>query len=220
MKRFFLTYSWLGIFLSILSLTIVQGQGTTTANMRGRVVDQNGEGLPGATVRAIHTPTGTSSGNVTDANGYFRLSALKAGGPYVATISFVGYETKERNDIYLQLGQTYNLNIALSETSTELEEIVVSATQGDIIDGNRTGAETFVSLEKINATPTVSRSIGDFARYTPQATIEEGDDGLQISIGGQNNRYNAIYIRRCGKQRCVWPGGQWHQRGANRRVAD
>ena len=194
MKRCVLTHSCVGILLSVLFLTNGYGQGTTTANMRGRVVDETGAGLPGATVQAIHVPTGSSWGNVTDGNGYFRLSALNAGGPYTVTISFIGYETKERNDIYLQLGQTYNLNIELSETSTELEEVLVTATQGDIIDGNRTGAETFVSLEKINATPTVNRSIGDFARYTPQATIEEGDDGLQISIGGQNNRYNAIYI--------------------------
>ena len=170
------------------------GQGTTTAAMRGQIVDENGEGLPGATVQAIHTPTGSSWGNMTDPNGYFRLSALSVGGPYNVTVSFVGYESTERNDIYLQLGQTYTLNIEMSETSTQLEEVLVTATQGDIIDGNRTGAETFVPLEKINATPTVSRSIGDFARYTPQASIEEGDDGLSISIGGQNNRYNAIYI--------------------------
>jgi hypothetical protein len=37
----------------------------------------------------------------------------------------------------------------------------------------------------------LSRNIADFARLTPQAQIS-GDDVL--SIGGQNNRYNAIYI--------------------------
>ncbi|MEM9831693.1 MAG: carboxypeptidase regulatory-like domain-containing protein [Bacteroidota bacterium] len=176
------------------SLSGALAQGTTTANMRGQILDESGEGLPGATVQAVHTPTGSTWGNVTDVNGYFRLSALNVGGPYTVTVSFVGYDTQEKNNIYLQLGQTYNLNVEISEASTELEEIVVTARQGDIIDGNRTGAETFVSLEKINSTPTVNRSIGDFARYTPQATIEEGNDGLSISIGGQNNRYNAIYI--------------------------
>ncbi len=193
MKSNLLILLWVAI-ACLGSVSELLAQGTTTANIRGQVIDESGEGLPGATVLAVHTPTGSQWGNVTDANGYFRLSALSTGGPYTVTITFVGYEPKERNNIYLQLGQTYNLNIELSESATELEEVLVTAQQGNIIDGNRTGAETFVSLEKINTTPTVNRSIGDFARYTPQATIEEGGDGLSISIGGQNNRYNAIYI--------------------------
>ena len=194
MKKLLLYLFPVGIVLVLFLLPPTYGQGTTTAAMKGRIVDQNGEGLPGATVQAVHEPTSSSWGNITDTNGYFRLSALNTGGPYVVTVSFVGYEPQKKEGIYLQLGQTYNLNIELSETSTELEEVLVTAQQGDVIDGNRTGAETFVPLEKINATPTVNRSIGDFARYTPQASIEEGTDGLSISIGGQNNRYNAIYV--------------------------
>jgi hypothetical protein len=189
-----LFYTLLFSLLALGSLTELKAQGTTTASIRGRVVDDNGEGLPGATIKAIHTPTGSEWGNITDINGYFRLSSLNVGGPYDVTISFVGYQSSERSDIYLQLGQTYNLNVKLTETATELEEVLITAGVGDIIDGNRTGAETFVSSEKINTTPTVNRSIGDLARYTPQATISEGNDGLSISIGGQNNRYNAIYI--------------------------
>jgi hypothetical protein len=189
-----LLFTLLVSLLCVGSFAELFAQGTTTATMRGRVLDENGEGLPGATVQAIHTPTGSEFGNITNPDGYFRLSSLNVGGPYTVTISFVGYEPREVNDIYLQLGQTYNLNIELTETATELEEVLVTATQGDIIDGNRTGAETFISSQKINTTPTVNRSIGDIARYTPQARIEEGNDGLSISIGGQNNRYNAIYI--------------------------
>ena len=42
--------------------------------------------------------------------------------------------------------------------------------------------------------PSASRSIADFVRVTPQALVTEGNDGFSVSIGGQNNRYNAIYI--------------------------
>ncbi len=169
-------------------------QGSTTASMRGRVTDNAGEGLPGATVRALHTPTGTEWGNTTDLDGYFRLPNLRAGGPYTVTISFIGFETMTKENVFLTLGQTYNINENLEETATELEAIVISANQGDIFDGNRTGASTFIGTETINTLPNVGRSVGDFVRLTPQAVIDEGGDGLQISIGGQNNRYNAIYI--------------------------
>ncbi len=157
-------------------------------------MDQNGEGLPGATIQALHTPTGTTWGNVTDVDGYFRLSSVNVGGPYTITASFVGYETQEKNDVFLSLGQTFNANMTLSEGSTQLEEIVVSAAAGNIFDGNRTGASTFIGPEAINSLPNVGRSVGDFVRLTPQAKIEEGNDGLEIQVGGMNNRYNAIYI--------------------------
>ncbi len=172
----------------------VLAQGSTTASMRGRITDNNGEGLPGATVRALHTPTGTEWGNVTDVDGYFRLPNMNVGGPYTVTISFVGFDTKTRENVFLTLGQTYNVNENLEENTTELEAVVISANQGDIFDGNRTGASTFIGTESINTLPTVGRAIGDFVRLTPQASITEGNDGLSISIGGQNNRYNAIYV--------------------------
>lgn len=185
------------LLFSIVMLLIAGqsfGQGSTSASMRGRITDNNGEGLPGATVKAVHTPTGSEWGNVTDLDGYFRLPNMKVGGPYTVTLSFVGYETQERPNIYLTLGQTYNLNVNLEESVTQLEAIVISANEGDIFDGNRTGASTFIGTQTIESLPNVGRSVGDFVRLTPQAQIDEGGDGLSISIGGQNNRYNAIYI--------------------------
>ena len=186
------------LLLCAAALVVVVGelfaQGSTTASMRGRITDNNGEGLPGATVRATHTPTGTEWGNVTDVDGYFRLPNMNVGGPYTVSISFVGFDTKNRENIYLTLGQTYNINENLEENTTELEAVVISANQGDIFDGNRTGASTFIGTESINSLPTTGRALGDFVRLTPQAQITEGNDGLSISIAGQNNRYNAIYI--------------------------
>ncbi|WP_232758842.1 hypothetical protein [Flavobacterium sp. ALD4] len=54
--------------------------------------------------------------------------------------------------------------------------------------GMSSSATSSASIPKL---PSLSRNIADFARLTPQAQIS-GDDVL--SIGGQNNRYNAIYI--------------------------
>ena len=116
----------------------ILGQGSTTASMRGRITDANGEGLPGATVRAVHTPTGSEWGNVTDLDGYFRLPSMNVGGPYTVEVSFVGFDTYTKDNIFLTLGQTYNLNQNLEENTTELEAVVISANQGDIFDGNRT----------------------------------------------------------------------------------
>ena len=72
--------------------------------------------------------------------------------------------------------------------------MVTTPPQVDIFDGNRTGQETVVNEKLINDVPTISRAIGDFARLNPLATIDENGDGFSISLAGQNNRYNSLYI--------------------------
>jgi outer membrane receptor for ferrienterochelin and colicin len=71
-----------------------------------------------------------------------------------------------------------------------LQEVVVKSVKDNTFNSNRTGAQTVINSDQIKSLPSLSRNIADFARLT-QAQIS-GDDVL--SIGGQNNRYNAIYI--------------------------
>lgn len=168
-------------------------QGVTTSGMTGKVVDSDGKGLPGTTIIALHTSSGTQYGIVSDTEGFFRIPNMRIGGPYKVTISFIGFNSFERNDISLTLGQIYKLNVVLSESSTELQEVVVAADNG-VFDGDRTGQKTVVDNQTINSLPTVSRSIADFARFNPLANIQQNTDGFSISLAGQNNRYNAIYI--------------------------
>ncbi|MCF8366129.1 MAG: TonB-dependent receptor [Bacteroidales bacterium] len=166
-------------------------QGSTTSGMNGRIVGTNSESLPGATVVAIDVPTGSQYGTVTDLDGYFRLPNMNVGGPYKVTVTFVGYEPFVKENIYLQLGQTLKLDVNLSEQAQALEGIEIVAQKNDIFDGNRTGAETFVSNADIQKMPTIDRSIADFARVTPQAKVSSNG---AISMAGMNNRYNAISI--------------------------
>ena len=169
-------------------------QGTTTASMNGKVSDENGEALLGATVVVVHEPTGTEYATVSS-NGFFRLSNLRVGGPYTVSASFVGFQTSQQDNIYLELGQTYQINFTLSESSTELEAVEIIASQG-IIDGNRTGSETNVDTEAINTIPTVERGLNDFTRLTPQANVANAGavNSGSISFAGVNNRFNSIFI--------------------------
>lgn len=182
----------ISIIFLLVTLSGALAQGVTTSSITGKVVDAGGNGLPGTTIIAIHTSSGTQYGIVSDNNGFFRIPNMRIGGPYKVNVSFIGFNTFERNDIFLTLGQTYKLDVVLAESSTELAEIIVSA---DVVfDGDRTGQKTIVDNQTINALPTVSRSIADFARFNPLANIQQGTDGFSISLAGQNNRYNAIYI--------------------------
>ncbi|MEO1055115.1 MAG: carboxypeptidase regulatory-like domain-containing protein [Bacteroidota bacterium] len=171
------------------------GQGVTTAGMSGKVKDIKGEALPGATIIAVHTPSGTQYGNVTDVEGFFRIPNMRVGGPYKVTVSFVGYESFERENVYLTLGQTFRLPVVLSESAIELEGVEIVADRNDLFNGSNTGASTVIDNRKVNTLPTVGRDLSDFTRLTPQAFIDNSDDdGPSLSVAGQNNRYNAIFI--------------------------
>ena len=168
-------------------------QGLTSSSINGKVLDANGP-LLGANVVATHIPTGTKYGAATDIDGLFRISNMKVGGPYTISITYVGYKDYIRENVSLQLGQTFRINASMIEEANALEEVVISLQTNNVFDGNKTGTETTIDSRQINNLPTTSRSIADFVRITPQAAISEGTDGFSINIAGQNNRFNTIFI--------------------------
>ncbi len=161
-------------------------QGVTTSALSGRVSDSKGETLPGASVVAVHTPSGTVYGTITGADGRYFIPSMRIGGPYTVTVSFVGYKESQYKDIFLALGTATNLNAVLSETALELSEIVVSGKKDAVFSSDRTGAATTIPNEAIRTLPSLSRSINDFTRLTPQASGR--------SFVGQDSRLNNITI--------------------------
>ncbi len=179
---------------AFLCMAVGFAQGVTTSSIGGKVTDQTGEPLLGATVVAIHQPSGTTYGAATDFDGFYRISNMRTGGPYTITISYVGFNEKVSNDVFLSLGQTARISAELSESATALDEVVLTGVSNSVFSSNKTGSETNISQREIATIPAASRSIADFVRLTPQAQVTEGNDGFSISLAGQNNRYNAIYI--------------------------
>ena len=176
--------------------TLAHGQGVTSATIRGTVVDENDEPLPGVNVVAVHQPSGSRYGTSTSPNGQFTIANVRVGGPYVITASFVGYQSRRETGIQLELGETRTFDIQLQPQTQELDEVqVVAEGQGAVFSDQRRGISTNISEEEIQNAPTIDRSLADFARFTPQAIVgNDDDDGSSISIAGQNNRYNSVFI--------------------------
>ena len=155
----------------------------TTSGLSGHITDAKKEGLPGATVQAIYTPTGTKYAAVTDIEGRFRINSMNAGGPYQVVVTYVGYNTETLSDVTLQLGETTNLNIALKDASAQLTEVVVRGSR----EGDRQGAGISVGSETIRRLPTISRSLTDMTRLSPQVNNNN-------SFAGTNFRYNNVTV--------------------------
>jgi hypothetical protein len=173
-------------FLFALLSSVAGFAQVTTSSITGSVKDERGEALIGATVKATHQPSGTFYGTATNTEGVFNLPNTRIGGPYSVVISYVGYEDKIINDITLRLGQPYLLNVKLAESGTELQEVVISADRSTLFNSTKTGAATNVDSRQIATLPTISRSISDLTRTTPQANGN--------SFAGRDARYNNIQV--------------------------
>jgi Carboxypeptidase regulatory-like domain len=161
--------SYLFTFLFLVLTASMVAQGLTTASVSGKVVDDSSEKIYGATAIAIHTPSGTKYGTITNDEGEFRFPNLRIGGPYTISISYVGFETKTETEIYLSLGQDYGLNVVLGEDVMGLDEIQIVARKSSILNSNKTGAGKNVSQQTMSHVPQINRSVSDFAKLLPQA---------------------------------------------------
>lgn len=179
----------IGILFVVVGVTF--GQGSTSSTLSGKVTGPDGADLPGATIIAVHTPSGSQYGNLSDANGNFRIPNMRVGGPYTVTINFIGYSEVKKDGIFLTLGKTYNLDITMQENIETLSEVVITASASEVFNSDRTGAQTTVSKEQLTTLPNASRSLNDFTRLTPQASFTSGGG---LSVAGMNNRYNSIFI--------------------------
>ena len=175
-KRLFL------LVVTLLTLTLTAVAQITTSSMAGKVTfdDANGEEVIGATVVALHEPSGTRYTAVTNASGRFAIQGMRTGGPYEVTISYIGYQPKVFKGIILQLAETFNLAAWISEDATQLAEVVVSG-KASKFAAEKTGATTNINNSQIANLPTVNRSITDVTRLSPY-----GGNGM--SFAGADGR--------------------------------
>ncbi|MCP9766865.1 TonB-dependent receptor [Lacihabitans sp. LS3-19] len=172
-------------FKIILSLLLVISLGSMSfaRDVKGKVTDETGTGLPGVTV----TEKGTFNGAITDMNGAFSMNVT--GNNPILVFSFVGYASKE-----VEVGSQSMINISMAPDAANLEEVVVVAygTQKKV---TVTGAVVSVQGDKLIKSPSVDMS-NSLAGRLPglvviQSSGEPGNDGAKVSIRGTNTLGNS-----------------------------
>ncbi len=111
-------YLTTSLFLLVSLLTFAQ-----TGTVKGRVYNQkNNEPLEFATIRI----QGTTNGTTTDLEGNYEI--VYRPGFYRLEVSYVGYETTLSAEVHIQGNQTAFIDIAVPESSTLIDEVVVRPT--------------------------------------------------------------------------------------------
>jgi len=159
----------------------------TTSEIQGTVTDESGAPLSGATVIALHTPSGTKYATSSRKDGRFNLPNLRIGGPYTITVTYVGFKKLAQENITLLLGQAFTADFHLVSDSKELKEIVVAASrQNKVFNTSHIGSQEIISRTQIERLPTINRSLQDFTKLEPTS------NGL--NIGGRTNQYNNMTV--------------------------
>ncbi|MGI6291300.1 MAG: TonB-dependent receptor [Bacteroidales bacterium] len=184
MKPTSLYLPFLAIFF--INITIAFAQ---TATIRGFIYDKsNGEPIPYCSVLLVNEKTGV----VSDDNGYFSLTKLKAG-EYKIRITFMGYDSLVR--IYnLKNGQTITEKLYLEPISIQIGEVQIIAQKEAQKTETRVAVER-VSPKQISQLPSIG-GIPDIAQYLQilPGVVFTGDQGGQLYIRGGTPIQNKVLL--------------------------
>ncbi len=177
----------LAVFAAIMLLVSFQSF-SQERTISGVVTDEEtNEPIPGATVLL----KGTGTGTITDFNGAYKLAI--SGDGMVLSVSFVGYETLER-----EVGNQSVLDIKLAVDMTSLEEVIVIG-YGTQKKKVATAATTQVKGEELlkrNSTGAMQALQGMAAGVSIRSTSGQPGEGLRVNIRGLGTTGNAgpLYI--------------------------
>jgi hypothetical protein len=184
--------AWRPVYLAVvLSLLLapaaLRAQGVTTGAISGTVVGSTGASVVGATVLAVHEPSGTQYGAIVREGGGYDIRGLRVGGPYTVSVQMLGFETSQETEIFVNLNQTVDTDFTLVPEAVQVAGIDVVLEVDPVLNSSRTGAATYVTADQVVELPSVRRSTRDLTRLDPRS------DG-NFSFAGRNWLYNSISL--------------------------
>ena len=167
----------------------VSAQSVTTGSITG-IVSDGQKPVAGASVIAIHEPSGTSYDATTQKDGRYSIPNMRIGGPYTLTVTFVGagtaFSPKTIENLAVNLGVATDVNITVAAIAVS-EQVTVIAKTDPVFSSQRTGAATTITRDDLANLPNISGRLENVVRLTPQS-------GGGMSFVGQDSRENNITV--------------------------
>ncbi len=163
----------------------------TTGSLSGKVQDAQQRPVAGASVIAIHLPSGSSYEGTSRSDGRFAIVGMRVGGPYSVTVAYTGagaaaFAPETQENVEVNLGVATDLVFNVKQIAVT-ETITVTAQSDAVFASNRTGAATAVTRQELSLLPSISNRLESFVRLTPQM-------GGNMSFAGQDSRMNNITV--------------------------
>jgi len=136
----------------------------TTGNITGRVLDEQGAAVPGATVTAKNPSTGFTRTDASDAEGIYRLSALPVG-KYDVTAELPGFTTVAKQAIEVNVGQTQAVDFSLKIAS--VAETVNVTGASPLIETTASSVGQVVDVRRLETIPLNGRQFANLAATVP-----------------------------------------------------
>jgi hypothetical protein len=167
-------------------------QGVTTAAIHGDVRAADESDVDGTRVAVTNTATGfTVEGEVR--HGRFFVQGLEVGGPYTITLERMGFVPHQRDGVFLQLGEAFELSIVMQPAPIPIDTLRVLAPEPFPQVNAHGGTATTISDSLIQRLPTLNRDLYDFVRLVPQISTKTSFAG-GFSGGGVGLRFNNFLI--------------------------
>ena len=159
---------------------------STTSDIKGSVVDGNGDGLSGAEVTVTYEATDITKTLVADANGNFYAANLKPGGPYT-----VSSGRSSVSDVFLSIGKTTNISLTVASGGS-VEDLIVTASRLNTVETTSGPSYVFTSAD-LNNTAAYDRDIKEVLAQHPSIYIN-GADNKAMQCAGNNPRFNGLTV--------------------------
>src|SRR3972149_5594678 len=171
--------------LAMASPVLGQGAG---ASIEGTLRDQQGAGLPGATVTLRNEETGVSRTTATDTEGHYRFLAL-APGRYQLTAELSGFATADVGNIAIPIGRAVQQDFVMGIQA--LEESVTVSGVAPAVDTTKSEVAGVVTQHQIQTLPVNSRQYLTLAPLMPATSQDAGRSFYNnVTVGAGTTFYS------------------------------
>ncbi|MEO6149283.1 MAG: TonB-dependent receptor [Mucilaginibacter sp.] len=146
------------IFICLLLLFIAGTASATQINLKGKVVDNNGQPLPGATISIPDLKVATQ----TDLNGEFIFRSIPAKGKFIVQVQYIGFTTLTQ---LLDLAAGADITFTLQPSVIETREVVITGTP--ISGNNKQNSTSATTVSRDELLRPAGNIIDALARLVP-----------------------------------------------------
>jgi len=140
--------------------------------IKGLVQDESGQPLTGVSIMLKNQKAGFSRATQSDSSGTFRFFNIPAGGSYILTASYIGFETQSLTDYTVNPTSNSSITIKLKSSTQTLDQVVVVG---------------YGTQKRENLTNSVSTISGQVLENRPLTRISQGLQGMVAGLNITSN---------------------------------